>query len=104
MDGAPDALGRERHVEVHHPVRPERVHDRVPHRGGRARRARLADALRTERVPRRGRDRVRHLERRKLRRARNRVVDEARGERVAAVVVDIDPQCWKECIEYLSHN
>ena len=88
VDGAPDALGGERHVEVHHAVGAERVDDRVPHRRGRARRARLADALRAERVPRRGRDRVRHLERRKLGRARNRVVDEARGERVAAVVVD----------------
>ena len=66
----------------------ERVDDRVPHGGGRAGRARLADALRAERVPRRGRDRVRDLERRELGRARNRVVDEARGERVAAVVVD----------------
>ncbi len=60
--------------------------------GRRPDRARLADALRTERVQRRRRLRVRRLVARELRRARHRVVHEVRGERVAVLVVTRRPR------------
>ena len=76
----------------------QRVDHRVLHRGRRPDRARLADPLRAERVERRRRLGVRGLERRELRRARHRVVDQLRRERVAVGVVDdLFPQRLRRC-------
>ncbi len=52
VDGAPHALRAERHVEVAHPERLQRVHDRVLHRDSRAHGPRLPDPFQPEWVTR----------------------------------------------------
>src|SRR5262249_8673043 len=52
---APDPLGRCRHLDVTHAERPQRIGDRVHHRGRRADGARFAATLHTQRVVRAGR-------------------------------------------------
>ena len=86
-DRAPDPLGRRRHVEVPHAEVCERIDDRVLHGRDRSGRPGLADALRTERVPRRRRLGVRGLEARELGGARERVRRQVRGEGRAGLVI-----------------
>src|SRR5690606_909337 len=66
LDGPPDLRRGQRHVRVPHAVRLERVEYRVDHGGRGADGGRFADALRADRVVRRGRDRLAQLPARAL--------------------------------------
>src|SRR5207249_9828979 len=61
LDGGPDVGRCERHVRMPHSVRPERVHDRVDHRGGRAHRGRFSYSLCPDRMVGTRGDRFREL-------------------------------------------
>ena len=81
--------GGERHVDVADAEVRHRVDDRVLHRGRRADRARLADALRAERVERASASRCSTPRSSAARpRSASRSPCRLRGERVAVVVVD----------------
>ena len=70
LDRLPHLRGRERHVDVPHARRPQRVDHRVHVRGRRAHGGRLADALGADRVVRRRRHGLAELELRRLPRGR----------------------------------
>src|SRR5262249_45941411 len=86
LDRLPDLRGRERHVDVPHAERPERVDDRVHVRGGGAAGGGLADALRADRVVRRRGHGLPELEPRRFDGRGKQVVDEVRADAVPGLV------------------
>src|SRR4029077_18470036 len=86
-DRAPHLVARDRHVDVTHAERRQRVDDGVDERRRAADIRALADAFRADRVMRTRRDGFGGLPVRRLERRRNQVVGEVRIQVVALVIV-----------------
>src|SRR5260370_4826151 len=88
VDEVADARGIQRHPVHPYAKRAQRILDGVGHRGGHRQGASFAGAFDAQRVDRTRRRHVEHLDPRHLARGRQRIVQEAAGERLSVRIVE----------------